>query len=147
MFMILSAAQANEVGLELWVPSIISVITLILNGWFYIFVQPKLTEQAKAKESLTEISLEFLKYLADIVSYDDFEGVPTKVREYSLQIHLHFKHGIANKKLEKLLEQIFQDVQERKTLEKEPEIEEWTIEFRKQVKELRKQLAKKCGVF
>ncbi len=88
-----------------------------------------------------------MNYLAEIISYEDFSGVPTKVRKYSLQIHLCFKKGTANGQLELLLEQIYKEVKNRKTMSDEKLIEEWNDKFRVLVRNLRKALAEWCGAF
>lgn len=147
MYSIIGTATPQTNDLEIWIPSIVSIITLLLNGCFYIFVQPRLNYKAKAKESLKRTSAHLLNYLAEIISYDDFDGVPTKVRQYSLQIHLHFKNGTAYGKLELLLEQIYKAVRNRKSLTADQDIDKWNEEFRIMVRDLRKELAKNCGAF
>lgn len=133
--------------LQIWIPSIVSIITFLLTGCFYLFVQPRLTYKSKAKETLKKASVQLLNYLAEIVSYDDFAGVPTKVRKYSLQIHLCFKKGTANGLLELKLEQVYMAVNSRKSLNKDVEIENWNDSFRVLVRELRIELARYCGAF
>ena len=93
------------------------------------------------------MSVELLNYLAEIVSYEDFTGVPTKIRKYSLQIHLQFKNGTAKGDIELNLEKVFQEIQKRKQLSTEIEIEKWNEGFRVLVRDLRKSLAKYCGSF
>lgn len=132
-------------NLEIWIPAIISTITLVVNLLFYIFVQPRLAYKTTAREALTKTSVELLSYLADIISFDSFDGVPTKIRKYSLQIHLHFKNGTADGKIELLLEQIFKESQRRKQLNAETEIEQWNENFRVLARDLRMNLAKYCG--
>lgn len=142
----METAMAQEVNnLEIWIPAIVSIITLVVNLLFYIFIQPRMSYRASAKERLTKISVEMLNYLADIISYENFEGVPTQIRKYSLQIHLHFKSGVAKIQLEQLLELIFQECKKRKELVQEDEIVKWEIEFRDSVRKLRKELARYCG--
>ena len=89
---------------EIWIPAMVSILTLAVNLLFYIFVQPRITYKANAREALMKTSIDFLNYLADLVSFDSFEGVPTKIRKYSIQIHLHFRSGTADGELELLLE-------------------------------------------
>lgn len=134
-------------SMEIWIPAVVSIITLLVNMFFYIFVQPRLTYKTTAKESLTKVSVELLNYLAEIVSYEDFTGVPTKIRKYSLQIHLQFKNGTAKGDIELNLEKVFQEIQKRKQLSTEVEIEKWNEGFRVLVRDLRKSLAKYCGSF
>lgn len=136
----------NETNnLEIWIPALVSIVTLIINLLFYVFVQPRITYKTTAREALAKTSIEFLNYLTELVSFDNFEGVPTTVRKYSLQIHLHFKSGTADGEIELLLEKIFKETQKRKTLNLETEIENWNDSFRVLVRELRKNLAKYCG--
>lgn len=137
------AVETNN--LEIWIPAIVSVVTLLLNLVFYIFIQPRLTYKATAKESLKKISVELLNYLAEIISYEKFDGVLTQIRKYSLQIHLHFKEGTSDGQLEILLEQIFREVRKRKSLTKEDDIDKWNDDFRVLARKLRKELAKHCG--
>mgnify|MGYP003188871267 FL=1 len=122
------ALETNN--LEIWVPAIVSIITLVLNLLFYIFIQPRLTYKATAKESLKKVSVDLLNYLAEIISYEQFDGVPTQIRKYSLQIHLHFKAGTSDGQLEILLEQIFNEVRKRKNLTSTDDIDKWNDEFR-----------------
>lgn len=132
-------------NLEIWIPAIVSIFTLVLNLLFYIFIQPRLTYRATAKESLKKVSVELLNYLAEIISYEQFEGVPTQIRKYSLQIHLHFKEGTSDGQLEILLEQLFQEVRKRKSLTTASDIDKWNDDFRVLARKLRKNLAKHCG--
>lgn len=138
------ALETNN--LEIWVPAIVSIITLVLNLLFYIFIQPRLTYKATAKESLKKVSVDLLNYLAEIISYEQFDGVPTQIRKYSLQIHLHFRAGTSDGQLEILLEQIFNEVRKRKNLTSTDDIDKWNDEFRVLARNLRKNLAKHCGV-
>lgn len=138
-----TALETNN--LEIWIPAIVSIITLILNLLFYIFIQPRLTYKATAKESLKKVSVELLNYLAEIISYESFDGVPTQIRKYSLQIHLHFKDGTSEGQLEILLEQLFREVRKRKSLTVTADIDKWNEEFRTLARNLRENLAKHCG--
>ncbi len=131
--------------LKLWVPTIVSIITLLINMGFYVFGQSRLGYKYKRKEELAKISEEMCAYLSEIVSLESFTGVPTKIRNYSLRIHLCFKDGTAKKKLADKLEEIFQAVKQRKTLNDAQDIEAWNERFRNQSRELRKQLGKYCG--
>lgn len=139
------AVLSEADNLKIWIPAAVSILTLIINLSFYIFIQPKLTYKATAKESLKKISVDFLNYLAEIISYENFDGVPTQIRKYSLQIHLHFKKGTSDGQLEILLEKVFQETKKRKRLTDQNDIDTWNDEFRKLVRELRKELAKYCG--
>ena len=132
-------------SLEIWIPAIVSIITLLLNLMFYIFIQPRLTYKATAKESLKKVSVELMNYLAEIISYEDFSNVPTQIRKYSLQIHMHFKKGTSDGQLEILLEQVFKEVKRRKSLTTAENIDKWNDDFRVLARKLRKELAKYCG--
>ncbi|MBU5477594.1 hypothetical protein KQI69_00045 [Eubacterium sp. MSJ-13] len=143
---ILEKVDQSSNNLEIWIPAIISIVTLLANLVFYIFVQPKLKYRAEARENLTKIAAELLGYLSDIVSFDSFDGVLTKVRKLSLQIHLQFKNGIADKEIEDLLEKIYKEIQKRKDIVDNQEITDWNENFRYYVRKLRIKLAKYCGV-
>lgn len=138
-----AALETNN--LEIWIPAVISICTLILNMLFYIFIQPRLTYKATAKDALKLVSVNLLNYLAEIVSYEEFDGVPTQIRKYSLQIHLHFKSGTSDGQLEILLEKIYQEVKIRKSLSAIDDINKWNDDFRVLARLLRKELAKHCG--
>lgn len=138
-----AAIETNS--LEIWIPAIVSVITLLINLMFYMFIQPRLTYKATAKESLKKVSVDLMNYLAEIVSYDDFSDVPTQVRKYSLQIHMHFKKGTSDGQLEIILEQVFKEVKKRKSMTTAEDIDEWNDNFRVLARKLRKNLAKYCG--
>lgn len=132
-------------NLEIWIPAVVSIITLLVNMAFYLFMQPHIVDKASTKEALTKVSVKLLNYLAEVVSMDNFDGVPTKIRKYSLQIHLYFKSGTAAGEVELLLEKIFKEVQKRKNLTAQQDIEHWNDNFRNLVRDLRKNLAKYCG--
>lgn len=131
--------------LQIWAPAIVSVVTLAVNMLFYIFAQPKISYKNKVKESLSKVSVELFDYISEIVSYNDFSGVPTKIRQYSIRIHMCFKEGTAPKELEAILEEIYQAVKKRKSLTTFDEIDRWNENFRKMAKKLRKNLAEHCG--
>lgn len=133
-------------NLNIWIPAFVSVLTLVVNLLFYLFVQPRITYQAATREALTKISVEFFNYLAEIVSYDSFEGVPTTIRKYSMQIRLYFKPGRTSGQLELILEEIFKETQKRKRLDSLEDIKKWNDNFRNLVKDLRKIVGKYCGV-
>lgn len=137
------AIETNN--LEIWIPAIVSIITLLLNLLFYIFIQPRLTYKATAKESLKKVAVDLMNYLAEIISYEDFSNVPTQIRQYSLQIHMHFKKGTSDGELEIFLEQVFQEVKRRKSLTIDEDVDKWNDDFRVLARKLRKELAKYCG--
>lgn len=137
------AIETNN--LEIWIPAIVSIITLLLNLLFYIFIQPRLTYKATAKESLKKVAVDLMNYLAEIISYEDFSNVPTQIRQYSLQIHMHFKKGTSDGQLEIFLEQVFQEVKRRKSLTTDEDVDKWNDDFRVLARKLRKELAKYCG--
>lgn len=135
----------EEYNLEIWIPAAVSIVTLLVNMAFYLFMQPRIADKASTKEALTKVSVKLLNYLAEVVSMDNFDGVPTKIRKYSLQIHLYFRSGTAAGEVELLLEKIFKEVQKRKSLTAQQEIENWNDNFRNLVRDLRKSLARYCG--
>ncbi len=141
------APQSNNVELSVWVPAIISVISLIVTTIFTIFISPVISEKHNQKNEMYKICAAFFDYLTDIVSFDTYEGVPSQIRKYSLKIHLMFKSGIAPQKISNLLERIFQLVKERKKLTDESEILTWEKTYREKVRELRLELSKYVGVF
>ncbi len=138
-----NATQGNN--LAIWVPSIISIITLLFNVGFYIFCELRLGYKYKIKQELAQTSAELLTYLAEIVSYDTFDNVPTQIRNYSLKIHLCFKSGVADKGIAEELEKIFQAVKQRKKITDINDIEKWNKEFRNEVRNLRCLLSEYCG--
>jgi len=131
--------------LKIWVPSIVSIITLLINMGFYIFGQPRLGYKYKRKEELSKICEEMFTYLSEIVSLKDLAGAPTKIRNFSLKIHLCFKKGTASKDLSDCLEVIYQMVKQRKNFNDDNDMEEWNDNFRNQCRELRRLLGKYCG--
>ncbi len=134
-------------ALKLWVPSIISIVTLLINLLFYAFGQPLVSFKLKRKENLVTISEEFMVFLSEVVSKTDFDGVPTQIRNYSLKIHLYFKTGEAPEPLKGQLEKIFQLSKSRKSMTGAQVIEQWNNEFRDEVRKLRVNLAEYTGIF
>lgn len=132
--------------LKVWLPSIVSVITLLVNIGYYTFVQPRQNFAYKRREDFCKISSELLTFLSEVVSFDDFSGVLTQIRNYSLKIHLCFKEGEADNSIAERLEEIFQMVKQRKEMDDDTEISCWNDRFRNKVRELRKNLAKFSGV-
>lgn len=137
--------MTNSHNLQIWIPAAVSIVSLLVNLGFYVFVQPKLTYKVDAKGKLMNTAVEFMNYLTEIVSFDDFNGVPTQIRKYSLQIHLHFKSGTAPKEVADLMETIFQNAKNRKGINTTVEIDSWNADFRDNVRKLRIELAKYCG--
>lgn len=136
-------------GLELndLITSGISIISLLLNILFYIVIAPRISFRFQKKEDFLKCSTEFIEFLAKVNSFDDFDGVLTKIKVYCISIELLFKKGVAPKKLHDTMEKVFQSVKERKKLVNEKEIDEWELEFRKLTQTLRKELSKYTGVF
>lgn len=132
---------------KVWLPSIVSIVTLIVNISFYIFVQPKISFTLKRKERFVAVTEELLEFLSEVVSKESFDGVPTKIRNYSLKLHLCFKSGEAPQLLNVQLEHLFKMCQERKKLTDESNIRQWNEDFRNEVRQLRKAAAEYCGVF
>lgn len=126
---------------------IVSVVTLLVNIFYYIFIQTRLGYRYETKKELSKICSEFFTYLSEIVSYDNFEGVPTTIRNYSMRIHLCFKSGQADQNISMQLEKIFQMTKRRKGLVEREQIGSWNEEFRTEVTQLRKAVSKYCGSF
>ena len=126
---------------------IVSVVTLLVNIFYYIFIQTRLGYRYETKKEFAKICSEFFTYLSEIVSYDKFDGVPTEIRNYSMRIHLCFKSGKAKQNIADLLEKIYQMTKRRKGLVERGEIDSWNEEFRTEVTQLRKAVGKYCGSF
>lgn len=127
-----------------WIPVMLSACTLIFNVFFYMYFRDYLAFKYTRMNDLAKISAEFLTYLSEVVSEDDFNGVPTKIRNYSEQILLCFKSDDDN--ISNLLEDLFQMSKERKGLNSASEIVVWNDNFRKKVSSLQMALRKHCGV-
>lgn len=138
-------SMADIETIKVWLPSIVSIITLLINLTFYIFVQPRLGYKYKVKEQLYQECSELFAYLADVVSRTDFNGVPTQIRKHSLKIHLCFESGKADDETSEKLEKIYQMTKDRKNLNTDAEIETWNKQFRDESRELRKLLGRYCG--
>ena len=130
---------------KVWVPAIVSIITLIINIAFYVCVQSRLGYEYKRKEDLATICEEFFAFLSELVSYEEFEGVPTCIRNYSLKIHLCFVNGMADENISRELEEIYRMTKDRKKLKDLKEINDWNEKFRNKVRKLRKEIGKYCG--
>ena len=74
-----------------WLPVILSACTLVFNVIFYMYFKDYLAFKYSRTADLAKISAEFLTYLTEVVSYDEFDGVPTQIKNYSEQILLCFK--------------------------------------------------------
>lgn len=133
-------------NLQIWIPSIVSIVTLVINLVYYIFIQPFVSFKQVRKQELSKTAEELMIYLSDIVSVEKYDSVPTNIRNYSLKIHLCFESGSAPSPLNEYLEKAFQAAQKRKSLETEEEIMEWNEEFRVIAKMIREKLAEHCGV-
>lgn len=133
--------------LGVWVPAIVAVISLIVTTVFTVYIAPKIAAKYNQKTAMYNICSEFFDYLTDIVSLEDYNGVPSQVRKYSLKIHLMYKTGVAPQSISDKLEDIFQKVKMRKTLKSDDEITAWENDYRKAVRDLRTQLAKYVGAF
>lgn len=127
-----------------WLPTITSIVTLAVNILFYVCIQSRLGYEYKRKEDLATICEDFFKYLSEVVSYEDFRGVPTTIREYSLKIHLCFLEGQADEDISNKLEDLFQMAKERKSMGSD-NTETWNRDFRQTVRELRHLIGKYCG--
>jgi len=128
--------------------AIVGITTLLVNVLFYIVIAPRIGFRFQKKEDFLKYSSEFMTYLAQVNSLSDFDGAPTKVKNYCESIQLLFKEGVAPAKLQACMEEVFQLVKERKDAQMEKtEMEEWELCFRKKTHDLRKYLAKYTGVF
>lgn len=132
--------------MEIWIPAVVAIITLIINICFNFIISPMIIRKYEVKTKLFDICQEFLIYLTDVVSFDNFDHVPSTVRNYSLKVHVCFKTGEAPKQLKEVLEKLFQAVKERHD-NKCSDIKKWEKDFRDLVKEFRKQISKYVGVF
>lgn len=136
--------QLIQTNLLDWIPVILSACTFLFNVFFYMYFRDYLAFKYTRTADLAKISAEFLVYLSEVVSSDDFNGVPTKIRNYSEQILLCFK--IEEKNISNKLEEIFQLAQKRKDISREKDIVLWKESFRLQTSTLQKLLRKYCGV-
>lgn len=143
----LQATTKSEADWSLSLSSVISIIALLLNIIFYIIIAPRITFKFQKKEEFYKCAREFLSYLSEVVSYDDFAGVPTQIRIHSMSIHLMFNKGTAPKNISNLLEEIFQSAKKRKTIEDIKECEKWEADFRSLMRDLRKAFGKYAGIF
>lgn len=141
------ASQEVGMNLEVWVPAIIAIISLVVNIVFSVFVAPKVIRENEYRTKLFEVCSEFFEYLSGVPSLSNYNGVPTKIRNYSLKIHLMFKEGSAPKELSESLENVFQKVKKRKELTEASEIDKWNDEFRNELRTLRKKIACYTGLF
>ena len=98
------------------------------------------------KDEFFNLSSEFLSFLSNITSIEAFDGVPTKVRNYCISIKLLFKGGEPPLELANSMETIFQLVKERKNIDNENLIKDWSAQFLKESRILRKEIAKITGV-
>lgn len=142
-----AATKESPFELGIWVPAIVSVISLIVTTFFTVFVSPRIAAKNNQKTEMYKTCSEFFDYLTDIVSLSDYNGAPSTVRKYSLKIHLMFKSGTAPQSISNDLEEIFQKVKARKNLYEDAAIAQWEAEYRLSVRKLRVSLAKYIGVF
>lgn len=131
--------------MNIWLPCIVSIITLIVNLGYYIFIQPRQGFKYEKRMNLAKISEEMFTYLSELVSLEEFSGVPTQIRNFSLKIHLCFKTGTADQAIADSLEKIYQMAKNRKSLTDVQDIKNWNEEFRMEVRNLRRQLGGYCG--
>lgn len=139
--------ESNGIQLNDLITASISILSLLLNILFYILIAPKISFRFQRKEDLTKIAVEFLSFLSDMISYKNYDGVPTKVRKYCLSIHLLFKTGKAPTEISNCMEEIYGLAKKRKSMNDNKEIQKWEINIRTKSRELRTLLAKYIGVF
>lgn len=142
-----AATQAQSLTASEIVTIGISIASLLLNILFYTIIAPQMSFRFQRKSDFLKYASEFVEYLSKINSFEDFDGVPTKVKSYCVSIELLFKSGIAPEPLHSNMELVFQDVKNRKTLSAEKDIQNWEKEFRVHSQTLRKDLAKYTGIF
>lgn len=141
------AVQQSSFDWPKVITPLISIIVLLVNILFYIIIAPRINFKFQKKEEFYKSSIAFLDFLSDIVSYQDFSDVPTKIRKFSLSLHMLFKSGTAPKPITDKLEEVFQSAKKRKALTEESEILAWELDFRELVRNLRKELSKYTGIF
>lgn len=145
----LSEANTQILGMELtdFIAAAISIVTLLLNILFYIIIAPRISFRFQKKEDFLKCSAEYIEYLAKVNSLQNFDGVLTQVKSYSIKIKLLFKKGVAPKKLDALMEDVYRSIKRRKSMKSKEQIVKWEIEYRQLTKKLRIALAKYTGVF
>ncbi len=139
-------ANSGTSDLSIWVPAIVSIVSVLLNIVFSIFIAPRVLRKSNAREKMHKICTEYQKYLSSVVSLESFDGVPTEIRKFSLEVLLMFKSGKAPDGLNNSMEAIYQAAKRRKHLPPQ-EITAWEQEFREKVRALRIEMAKYSGVF
>ncbi|MCT4544521.1 MAG: type IV secretory system conjugative DNA transfer family protein [Vallitalea sp.] len=120
----------------------ISIFTLVINIFFYIIIAPRINYRMKNKERMYNLCSEFLDYLITITSIDNFDGVPTKIRSYSIRLQLMFRDGKAPHELRETLEKVFQLAKKRKNITTDENINIWQEDMRSTTFELRVLLSK-----
>lgn len=145
----LSETNIQILGMDIadFITVSISVLTLFLNILFYIIIAPRISFRFQKKEDFLKYSSEFIEYLAQVNSFDEFDGALTQVKSYCIKIKLLFKDGVAPKPLNSLMEKVYQSIKRRKYMRSKKAIAKWENEFRGLTKELRISLAKYTGVF
>lgn len=136
-------------GTNMWsvvIPAIVAIINLIVTIIFTVFVAPRIAEKSSQRASMYKICTDFFDYLTDLVSFDNFDNVPSTIRRFSMKIHFMFISGTAPASIANKLENVFQQVKKRKVMQDSEEIAEWEESYRLLVRELRKDLAKYVGV-
>lgn len=139
--------NAASEDMAIWVPAIISVLSLVVNIIFSTYIAPRVIEKNNYKNKLLEITGEFLGFLSEVISMNDFNGIPTKVRNYSLRIHMLFETGTAPDEIASILERLFTLVKERKNADDHFDVAQWEVNMRDESRKLRAQIAKYSGRF
>lgn len=139
-------ASGGTGDLSVWVPAIVSIASVLLNIIFSVFIAPRVLRKSNAREKMHKICTEYQKYLSGVVSLESFDGVPTEIRRFSLEVLLMFKAGKAPDGLSSSMEAVYQAAKTRKHLAP-GEITAWEQEFKEKVDTLRKEMAKYSGVF
>ena len=85
----------NETNnLEIWIPAVVSIVTLIINLLFYVFVQPRITYKTTARQALAKTSIEFLNYLSSKVriNYSDYTSLSKLQNLYEFIVDRDFSN-------------------------------------------------------
>lgn len=127
--------QEKTFDLEAWLPSIVSVVTLVINLIFLMLIKPKAEEKIKNQQEFLKDANAMLDYLSKVVSLTSYAGAPTTVRQLSIKLLMHYTEEPLE--ISEMLESIFQLVKKRKELTEKEDINSWEKEILKAAKRLR----------
>ena len=137
----------SNIELSIWIPAVVSIMVLIVNLCFYATIMPTISHKYERKKDFSKKIEEFLIFLSEVVSFKDFNHAPTNIRNFSLTLDIYFTDGEAPREIHEVLEELFQSLKSRKTMNNIDEISEWENLFRKNVRTLKKRLSKYTGIF